>query len=121
MKIFELLSGDVGTEPQPELQSAIAPIGAVQSPAAGPTGTTPGPAGTAQQPMQTAGLSDMMKDFMTTPQPIGGSAQPPTPTPPMPTPGQPPAQSSGMISRPFGGSAIGRNLDAINTGLQPPK
>jgi|ERR1044071_10331025 hypothetical protein len=114
MKIFELLSGD----PQSMMQQQpdVAPM------ANAPSAMSMQPTQPMQQPQQQAGLWDMAKDFMSTPQPIGGGANPAAPTPPAPTPpGQPPAQSSGMISRPFGNTSIGQNLDSINKGLQPPK
>jgi hypothetical protein len=113
MKIFELLSGETGTEAQP--QADVAPM--TEPSAAASVGPMAQPSQMGQ-PTQTAGLMDKAIDFFSSPHPIGGAA--PTPTPPTPTPpGQPPAQSSGIINRPFGSTAVGQNLDKINTALQP--
>lgn len=134
MKIFELLNPD-----QPTDMGAGSPTAPMTAGGAMPAGTNPtggpgmaaanatgasmtGTSNPSQPPMQTAGLGSMISDFFTTPQPIGAAKGTPA-TPAPPTPGQPPAQSSGMISRPFGNTAVGQTLDKINGGLQgnPPK
>lgn len=104
MKIFELLSGETENPMQPDVSPMAMPPTMPQNPM--------------EPPQQTAGVMDKIGSFFTTPQPIGGTASP-APTPPPQVPGQPPAQTSGMISRPFGNTAAGQGLDALNTALTP--
>lgn len=108
MKIFELLTG------------STAPLDNPNTPATAPMMTPPAPAPTtaaATQPAKPMQQANMLTDFFTTPQPIGGPA---TPAPAgTPTPGQPPVQTGSNIpalQRPIGGTA-GGILDKINTGL----
>lgn len=68
MKLMELLTGQTSTTPT---TSPISPTAAMVQPqaiASSTPGTTPGQS----QPMKTAGIGDMISNFMTTPQPIGG-------------------------------------------------
>jgi hypothetical protein len=109
MRIFEILSGEASTPLDNNQGSATAPMA---TPDMGMSSTP------SQPPMQQA---NMLTDFFSSPRPIGGSTPSPgtpSPTPPQPA-GTPPAQTTGMISRPFGSSAIGQTLDKINTGLKP--
>ena len=105
MKIFELLSGS--TTPLDNNQAGGGSFATPQMDAMS------GSSQPQQQPQQQA---NMLTDFFTTPHPIGTPTQPAAPAP-QPA-GTPPAQASGMVPRPFGNSAVGQGLDAINTGLQ---
>lgn len=82
-----------------------------QAAGVGPGPMTPTP-GAAAAPMKTAGLWDMAKDFMSTPQPVG-NGQPAQPLGGTPNPGQPP--QSNFISRALGTDTINKAL----TGQQP--
>lgn len=119
MKIFELLTGTTGTQEQQ-------PIGMTSNSAMAAGTSTP-----AQAPMQTASLWDTVKNFATTPHPIGGQANAnpggaaggeANPNPQVNAAGQP-IQTPGSVlgQRMFGNTGVGQVLDKINTSMQAPK